>query len=195
MAFGISYHKSNRASRGIIVATQWRPCGDLVAATAALPLRPAALPLPALCHCCCSATPALLPCHSCPLRPCQPAHSAVCSATAPLISIVAASRRTLVKALQTAVTCISRTRCRDSVRDSVFMESLMVETAVFLESLRSLPTTSTAAAVAATAQLLLRAKIATLLSHYCDIIESLLNYCWLIFDSLLKQTKFFFAPF
>ena len=130
MAFGISYHKSNRASRGIIVATQWRPCGDLVAATATLPLRPAALPLPTLCHCCCSATPALLPCHSCPLLPCQPAHSAllpchccpstaalplllsataaalhsrlatpphcpVCSATVPLISIVAASRRTV----------------------------------------------------------------------------------------------------
>ena len=87
------------------MATLWRPCGCHCCHSALLP-----------CHCllsACSATPALLPCHSTAALPCPlcttalpllpehccpataPPHCPVCSATVPLISIVAASRRTV----------------------------------------------------------------------------------------------------
>ena len=120
------------------------------------------------------------PCHSCPATAALHCHSALlpcrnclCAATH-YCCTAALPQRTV----ETAVQCKSSTRCRDSVRDSVFMESFTVKTAVFLEFLRSLPTAANCSSTAATSAS----------SKDCNIIKSL-SHCWLIFDLLLKYKR------
>ena len=190
------------------------PCHCLLSATAA------ALPPPPCCsatavHCCpaslptlhyCPATAALalLPCHCCslpllllctpawPLRP-----TALSSATVPLISIVAASRRTVANR-KSAANCsimhkqqsLQRLGERLSLYGIIYGEDCSLfgvssKSAYYFYCCCCCCYCSTSAS----------SKDCNIIESLLRFFESLLNHCWLRFDALLKQTKFFFAPF